>query len=139
VKQKSGKGWKIAIVVILVVLLVIGGAVAAIGLLVFSAVKAPIDVTNNYIEAVNEGDAEAAWELLHPDSPFRQDFTFSEFETEVIETSANQLTTWNANEADVSSDRARVEVDLTFTDGDEYRAGFALRKDGGDWLIYDYE
>jgi len=139
VKQKSGKGWKIAVVVILVVLLVIGGAVAAISLFVFSAVKAPIDVTNNYIEAVNEGDAEAAWELLHPDSPFRQNFTFSEFETDVIETSAHQLTTWNANEADVSSDRARVEVDLTFTDGSEYRAGFALRKDGGDWLIYEYE
>lgn len=138
-KQKTGKGWKIAIVVILVVVLVIGGAAVAIGLFVFSAVKAPIDVTNNYIEAINEGDAEAAWELLHPDSPFRQNYTFNEFETDVVGTSTNQLTTWNANEVDVSTGRATVEVDLTFTDGSEYRVAFALRKDNGDWLLYDYE
>lgn len=138
-KQKTGKGWKIAIIVILITLLVIGGAVAAIGLLVFSAVKAPIDVTNNYIEAINEGDAEAAWELLHPNSPFRHNFTFAEFETKVVEPSAHQLATWNANEVDVSGNRAVVEADLELTDGSGYRARFALRKDNGDWKVFEYE
>lgn len=138
VKQKTGKGWKIALVIGLVAILVIGGAVAAIGLLVFSAVKAPIDATNEFIEAINEGDAQTAWGLLHPSSPFREDYTQSTFATEVVDTLEGELSTWNANEASVTGSEAQVEVDISYKDGSEDRVIFNLEKSDDEWLILDW-
>ena len=137
-KQKTGKTWKIVLVVALVVALVIVGAVAAIGLFVFSAVKAPIDATNEFIEAVNKGDANTAWDMLHPSSSFRQDYTQSTFETEVVDTLAGELSTWNANEASVSGSEAQVEVDVSYKDGSEDRVTFNLEKSNDDWLILNW-
>jgi hypothetical protein len=137
-KQKTGSGWKIALVVILIVLLVIGAGVTLLAVFVFKTVKEPVDVTNHYIEAINDGDAQEAWSLLHPDSSFRQDYSLSSFERELVRPNANELRTWNANEFDISGSRALVGVDMEFTDGEEYEITFELRKDKGDWLIYDY-
>jgi len=137
VKQKVGSGLKVAIIVGGGVALLIVIAVVLLALFVFSTVKAPVDVTNNYIEAVNDGNARAAWDLLHPDSPYKEEFDLSSFEAEIIETSTN-LRTWDANEVDVNNDRASVTVDMTDFDGYEFEIIFDVRKDGDDWKIYDY-
>ncbi|MEW6554836.1 MAG: zinc ribbon domain-containing protein [Actinomycetota bacterium] len=137
VKQKTGSAWKIAIIVGLIVILVIGTGIALLAVFVFTTVKAPVDVTNRYIEAINDGDAEEAWDLLHPDSPFRETFTLSTFESQVVDGNV-RLTTWDANEVEVKDSRATVGVDMENVDGEEFRVDFELRKDGGDWKIYDY-
>jgi uncharacterized protein YxeA len=131
-------GWKIALVIILAVVLVIGAVVAVLAVFVFKAVKAPVDVTNKYIEAVNNGDAQEAWSLLHPDSRFRREYNAGSFEQELVKPSVNKLDTWNAHEVNVSGDRASVKVDMKFTNGNGQEFTFELRKNGGDWLIYDY-
>jgi len=136
-KQKTGSGWKVAIVIGIIVILLIGAAVTFLALFVFNAVKAPVDATNRYIEAVNDGDAQEAWSLLHPSSPIKQEFTLSTFESEIVDTSI-KLETWNANEVNVENSRATVNVDMEDTDGAEFRVTFDLRKDGDDWKVYDY-
>jgi hypothetical protein len=137
VKQKTGSGWKIALVVGLVAILIIGAAVTFLAIFVFKAVKAPVDVTNRYIEAINDGDAQAAWDLLHPGSPFKEEFTLSSFTSEIVDTSV-KLETWDANEVEVTGDRAEVKVDMTDSDDFDFEVVFDVRKDGGDWKIYDY-
>ena len=126
-----------AIIVGGVAILLIVVAVLFLALFVFNTVKAPVDVTNNYIEAVNDGNAREAWDLLHPDSPIKEAFDLSSFEAEIIATSV-KLRTWDANEVDVRNDRAEVTVDMTDSDGYDFEVVFDVRKDGGDWKIYDY-
>jgi uncharacterized protein YxeA len=137
-KQKTKSGWKVALVVILIILLVIGAGISLLAVFVFKTVKAPVDVTNHYIEAVNNGNAEEAWALLSSDSRFRQDYTLTTYEREVVQPSVNSISTWNAHQVDVSGSNAEVGVSMTFTDGTEYEFSFALRKKGSDWFIYDY-
>jgi hypothetical protein len=137
VKQKTGSGWKIAIIVGLVVILVMVAAGALLAVFVFKTVKAPVDVTNSYIEAVNDGNAGEAWVLLHPDSRFKKEYTLGTFESEVVDMNIG-LRTWNANEVDVKDSRATVGVDMEDVNGDEFRVIFDVRKDGDEWKIYDY-
>jgi len=132
-----GSGWKVAIIAGGVAILIVAIAVALLAFFVFNTVKAPVDVTNNYIEAVNDGNAREAWDLLHPDSPYKEEFDLSSFEAEIVETSTN-LKTWDANEVEVNNDRARVTVDMTDFDEYEFEIIFDVRKDGSDWKIYDY-
>jgi uncharacterized protein YxeA len=135
--RKKGSGWKIAIVVGLVVILLIAVVVTLIAVFVFKTVTAPVDVTNRYIEAINDGDAEEAWDLLHPDSPLKEDYDLSSFESEIIGTSV-RLRTWNANEVEIKDSRAEVRVNMEDTSGEEFRIIFELRKDGDEWKILDY-
>jgi hypothetical protein len=135
--RKSGSGWKVAIIVGLIAILVLTAGGVLFAVFVFRAVKAPVDVTNRYIEAINDGDAEEAWDLLHPESPFKDEYTFTTFESDVVDMTIS-LRTWNADEAEVSGSRATVGVDMEDTSGDVFRISFDLRKDGGDWKVYDY-
>ena len=137
VKKKVSSGWKVAIIIGIVAILIIGTTVALLALFVFNTVKAPVDATNNFIEAINDGNAQAAWNLLHPDSPIKEEFTLSSFESEIVDTSI-KLKTWDANEVEVTGDRAKVTVDMTDSDGYDFEVVFDVRKDGGDWKIYDY-
>ena len=124
--------------IVLIAFLVIGAGAVIFGVFIFNAVKAPVDVANRYIEAINDGDAQEAWDLLHSNSPFKDEYTLSSFKSDVVQPSAGTLKTWNANEVNVNDSRARVRVDMEFTDGSDFRVAFELRKDGDDWRIYDY-
>jgi uncharacterized protein YxeA len=137
-RGKKGSGWKIALVIILVVLLVIGAVVAGLAVFVFKTVKAPVDVTNRYIEAINNDKAEEAWPLLSSDSRFRRDYTLSTFEREVVKPYVHSLKDWNAHEVNVTGSQAKVNVDMKFVDDTEYEFIFELKKEGGDWKIYSY-
>ncbi len=135
-KSKS-PGCKIAIIATIVGGLIVAACIVVLVLFVFGAVKAPVDVTNRYIEAVNEGDAQEAWDLLHPGSPLKQEYSLITFEANIVDPSI-KLDTWNANEVDVQDSRAEVGVDMEAEDGTDFRVVFTLRKDGDDWKIYDY-
>ena len=132
-----GSGWKAFLIIGVSLVVVIAVGAVLLGVFVFKAVKAPVDVTNRYIEAVNEGDASAAWEMLHPSSRFKRDYTLSTFESQVIEPTT-RLKSWNANEVEVKNGRAEVKVDMEDVEGSEFRVAFELRKDGSDWKVFDY-
>ena len=126
----------VAIIVAILLLLGVGAVVA--GIIIFRAVKEPVDITNRYIEAVNEGNAELAWSLLHPQSRFKKDYDRKAYGVEVVEASKGTLRNWNAHEVNISGSRARVGVDLEFTDGSTMKMEFELRREGDEWLVYDY-
>jgi len=128
---------KVLIVLGIVFIFVVIGAVLVVTLFI-GAVKAPVDVTNRYIKAVNDGNAKAAWELLHPDSRFKTGYSFSEFQQDVVERSKGSLLSWNAHHVEVSGSKAVVDADITFKSAGEESLKFALRKKNGRWLIYDY-
>jgi uncharacterized protein YxeA len=137
-KKGIGRGWKIAIAVIVSVLVVFGALAAILGVFVFKTVKKPVDATNRYIEAINNGNAQTAWDLLSTDSPFKQEYDFSSFQSDIVDTNVGTLNTWNAHEVNISGSKADVSVDMTFTDGNKYEITFSLKEVNGTWLIYDY-
>ncbi|MBC7247906.1 MAG: zinc ribbon domain-containing protein [Actinobacteria bacterium] len=136
---KSSSGvWKKVVIVVVVLLLLLGAGAVVSGIFIFRAVKAPVDVTNRYIAAVNEGDAGKAWGLIHPQSRLKRDYDRRSFEEEVVKESVGVLKSWNAHEVSINGSRARVGVDLEFTDGSTMKLEFELRREGNDWLIFDY-
>lgn len=136
-RKRMGSGWKAAIIIVVSIVVVVAVGAVLLGVLVFRAVKAPVDVTNQYIEAVNDGDASAAWELLHPSSRFKRDYTLSTFKSQVIEPTT-RLKSWNANEVEVKNERAEVGVDMEDVEGEKFRVVFDLRKYGSEWKVFDY-
>ncbi len=126
------------VAIIVAILLVLGVGVAVAGIFIFRAVKEPVDVTNRYIGAVNEGNAGEAWGLLHSQSRFKSDYSRGSFEEEVVKGSEGKLRRWNAHEVNISSSEARVGVDMEFTDGSKTKLEFELRREGNDWLVFDY-
>jgi hypothetical protein len=135
--KSKASGCKIAIIAVIVAGLLVAAGIAVLFLVVFGTVKAPVDVTNRYIEAINGGDAQEAWDLLHPSSPLKQEYSLSTFESDIVDASI-KLETWNANEVSVQDSRAEVGVDMEAEDGTDFNVFFTLRKDGDDWKIYDY-
>jgi uncharacterized membrane protein YvbJ len=139
VKQRTGSIWKLIIVIALIGVLVIGGVVATVVFLVVRAVKPTIDVTNQFIEAINEGNAEKAWSLISPSSTFKDNYTLTTFETEIVDALSGQLETWDAHEASISGSEAKVGVDFTYKDGTDDSTTFYLEKSGDEWLILDWD
>lgn len=129
---------KIVLISALIGILVVGGGLAATVYFVYRAVKPPVDATNRFIAAVNEGDAREAWEMLHPSSYYKQNYDSFRFQQEIVEQLSDALSSWNANQSSVSGSEAKVGVDLVYTDGSESRATFYLLKSDGDWLIMDW-
>lgn len=138
-KRKTGSIWKVVVIGVLIAMLVIGGILATVVWLVVKAVKPTIDVTNRFIEAINDGDAEGAWSLIHPDSPLKDKYTLSTFESEIVDSLSGQLETWDANEASVSGSEAKVEADFTYKDGSDDSATFQLKKGGDGWMIMGWD
>ena len=134
----TGRVVKIVLVSAVIGILVIGGGLTATIYFVYRAVKPPVDATNRFIAAVNEGNTQEAWDLLHPSSYYKRNYDSFRFRQEVVEQLSGTLSSWNANQSSVSGSEAEVGVDMTDADGSEYRVTFSLRKDGDDWLILDW-
>lgn len=137
-RDKRKKLMKVLIILGIVFIVVVIGAVILITLFI-GTVKAPVDVTNRYIEAVNKGNATEAWDLLHPNSRLKTDYSFDQYKKDVVDRSKGYLTKWNAHNVTVSGSKAAVEVDITFKGAGEEAFEFSLRKSNGKWLIYDYK
>jgi hypothetical protein len=137
-KQGMSRGWKIAIVVIISVVVVFGALAALLGVFVFKTVKKPVDTTNRYIEAVNNGRAQDAWNLLTTDSRIRKEYDLNSFQEEVVQPNVGDLSTWNAHEVNIKGSQAEVAVDMTFSTGTKNEVTFQLKEINGQWLIDDY-
>jgi hypothetical protein len=102
-------------------------------------IRGPIDAVNDYVAALNDGDAQTAWDLLDPSSDIRREQSFEEFTTTVVEPAEGILRTWRTGSVDISNtNRASVEVTESLRTGGTRELRFRLRKSGDDWLITDY-
>ncbi len=128
---------KVLVALGIIFIVVVVAAVILLTLFI-GTVKAPVDVTNKYIEAVNMGNATEAWGFLHPASRFKTGYSFDQYTEQVVNRSSGFLTKWNAHHVTVSNSNALVEVYITFKNAKKETIEFALKKTNGKWLIYDY-
>ncbi len=133
-------GITLAVIIGLIGLLVLG---AVIGLGIATGVhfiRGPLDATNAYIRALNEGDAATAYDLLAPEAPQKRNRTLQEFSSEVVDPARNRLRSWRTGEIDFPSGTSRANVTVT----ESLRTGgvqdwrFVLREVDSTWLITDY-
>ncbi len=139
------KTWMYVAIVIGVIGLLVGGAVLGLGIATgVHYVRGPLDATNNYIRAVNDGDAATAYALLAPESPQRQNRTLQEFNTAVVQPQTDRLRTWRTGGVEFpyagrpGRSRAEVTVTESFRTGETRDFRFLLEKVGSTWLISDY-
>ncbi len=158
--KKSKKGCVIALVITLVVILVGAGLAVALGFWVFKADKEPVEpvetvesgetakiveTVNKFMEALNKGDTDTAWNMLYSNSPFRWYYSMSkeQFDAYVVKPCINYFSSWNAYDCSVSEDTANVKTKMTPRTGDQYEMTIILNKQDGDWkvfdMLYDYE
>lgn len=143
IKRESGRlqggGMATAGIVISVIAIVLILAVALpVGIWFYNTVKEPMNVTNNYIKYVNNGDASSAYDLLAANSPTRKDYTKAEFKSEVVDPYIGYLDTWNANSVSITNDQASVTVEMKPTTGAQFTTTFDLVRVNGTWYVYDY-
>jgi hypothetical protein len=143
IKRESGRlqggGMATAGIVISVIAIVLILAVAVpVGIWFYNTVKEPMDVTNNYIQFVNDGNTTSAYNLLASDSPIRQQYTKAEFASEVVDPHVGDLDSWNANNVSITNDQATVTVDMKLATGSRLTTTFDLVRVNGTWYIYDY-
>ncbi len=132
--------------------MVLGIVIAVIGLLVLGAViglgiatgvhfvRGPLDATNTYIRALNNGDAATAYDLLASDAPQKRTRTLEEFTTDVVDPAFNRLRSWRTGEIDFphGTSRATVTVTESLRTGEVQDWRFVLREVGSTWFITDY-
>lgn len=140
---RKTEGWKIAVIVCAVLgvfaIMIIAVLVAAviIAASIFSAVKEPIDRTNEYMSAVSEGDTDTAWDLLH-DSAKKEYNSKSNFYDREIKFNKDSIVTWDAYSTSVESNTARVRVRVYPDRGEPYAMDFRLAKTDDGWKIYRF-
>ncbi len=132
--------------------MVVGIVIGVVGLLVLGAViglgiawgvhfvSGPLDATNEYIRAVNNGDAATAYNLLAPEAPQRQNRTLQDFNQAVVVPAEGRLRSWRTGELDFphGASRANVTVTESFRTGETRDFRFILRQVDSTWLITDY-
>jgi len=133
-------GMVIGIIIGVIGLLVLG---AVIGLCVASGVhfvKGPLDATNEYIRALNDGDAAIAYDLLAPGAPQRRNRSLEQFTQDVVQPAEGRLRTWRTGGVDFpnGTSRANVTVTESLRTGETRDFRFLLRKVDSRWLITDY-
>ena len=141
-KVPKGKrtGMVIGIVIGVVGLLVLG---AVVGLGIASGVhfvRGPLDATNQYIRAVNNGDAATAYDLLAPEAPQRRNRTLQQFTQDVVQPAEGRLRSWRTGGVDFpnGTSRANVTVTESLRTGETRDFRFLLRKVDSHWFITDY-
>ncbi len=109
-------------------ILVAIAAVVEASLLV-GEITEPIDRTNEFINAVNAGDVDTAYDLLAPGTTTKaklEDF---------VDEHRNSTKSHFAYASSINNDKAEVTVTFTDKDGYEYDEDFQLRKEDGEWKI----
>lgn len=136
--QVEGGGLATAGIVISVLAIVLILAVGIpLGIWVYDAVKGPLDATNDFITYMNEGNADAAYDMLSANSPIRKDYTRTEFK-EMVRDTKGSLKDWMTYSTSIVNNEATVTVTMEYKSGGDDDVEFELRKEGGDWLIYDF-
>jgi hypothetical protein len=145
IKRESGRlegsGLATAGIVVGVIAIVLTLAVAVpIGIGIYNYVKGPFDATNRLLQYVHDGQYDAAYGMLHPDSPLKRS-SLSEFRSKLTR-DFKGLDEWNANSFETRTSGGEtvniVKVDINPKGAATERAEFSLRKFEGDWYVYDY-
>ncbi len=122
----------------LVLILAVG---IPVGIWVYNFVKQPIDTTNRFMQHIADGEYDQAYSMLHPDSPIR-DYSAAEFRMRMKE-EFKDLSGWNANGFEARTVGGLtyyvVHVDVKQRSGLSRQRDFSLRKDEGEWHIYDID
>jgi|GEM_PF-2692523 len=145
IKRESGRlegsGLATAGIVVGVVAIVLTLAVAVpVGIGIYNYVKGPFDATNRFLQYVHDSEYDAAYGMLHPDSPLKRS-SLSEFRSKLTK-DFKGLDEWNANSFKTRASGGEtvtiVKVDINPKGAAIEKAEFSLRKFEGDWYIYDY-
>ena len=141
VAAKKSSGCLKAFLITLVVVVVLGviGAVliAVVGVNVFNAVTAPVDSTNEYLQALQDERFDEAWsstceefQSANPQEQFREEISATLQERggiDKINASGSEVETVNGEET------AKVSYTLTFGNGQTIENEADLVKEGGEW------
>lgn len=137
--QVEGGGLATAGIVLSVLAIVLVIAVGIpMGIWVYNAIKGPFDATNDFIAFVNDGEADAAYDMLSANSPIRKDYSRTEFRQLVSEMKGN-LKDWTAFSTSIVNDTATVTVTMEYRQGGREDVDFDLRKESGEWKVYNFD
>jgi predicted PurR-regulated permease PerM len=131
-RKKMGKGWKIALVLGLVIIaLIIVGIV--LGAVVFvKVISAPADVANNYVRSINEGDLTTAFSDL---ATRTQNNTTRAVFDQKMGTFKGNIKKWFTSSININNGRASIVMDISFVDGTKATWDMDLVKENGTWKI----
>jgi predicted PurR-regulated permease PerM len=131
-RKKMGRGWKIALVLglVIIVLIIVG---IVFGALVFvKVISAPADVANNYVRAINEGDLSTAFSDLATQT--RNKETRAGFDKK-MGTFKGNIQKWFTSSININNGSATIVMDLSFADGSKATWDMDLVKENGKWKI----
>jgi hypothetical protein len=145
IKRESGRlegsGLATAGIIVGIVAIVLILAVAVpVGIGIYNYVKGPFDATNRFMQNVHDERYDAAYGMLHPDSPLRS-YSQSEFRSKLAK-DFKGLDEWSANSFETRTSGGEtvniVKVDIKPRGAASYKAEFSLRKSEGEWYVYSY-
>ena len=105
----------------------------------------PDGVVTAYIQAIQAGDADTAWNLLAPERvqqpPLKTGNTKEQFQSQVQSNRRQSSSRIRISSVTTSGDTATVVVEITQTSGDLFSGAYShfetvtLRREGASWLI----
>lgn len=119
----------IAGVIIIVIALVIVGVVVTFFV---SEIAKPANVANEFMKDIENGNAQAAWNLMSPrgkEGQARSDFLST------IEPAKGMISSYNTSAINVKNSDATVTMNIKFTDDSPGTWYFSLAKQNGKWRI----
>ncbi|MBU4175301.1 MAG: DUF4878 domain-containing protein [Actinobacteria bacterium] len=131
-KKGMSRGGKIAIIVGISAVVLIAAVIGVAIFLLVGAIKAPADVSNKYLQALNDGDLSTAWGYISKDT--QKEETRSGFISDK-ESFKGEIDSYNTSGVEVSNGNARVEMDIEFKDGKKATWEISLIKENGKWKI----
>ena len=138
-KKKSGclKAFLITLAVVVVLGIIGAVIVAVVGVNVFNAVTAPVDSTNEYLQALQDERYDEAWsstcaqfQEANPQDQFREQISATLQERggiDKIDATGSEIETVNGEET------ATVTYSLTFGNGQTIENEASLVKEAGEW------
>lgn len=110
------------------------GVLAVGGFLLLGGGGGPAGTAESFVNALNNGDAQAAADLLHPDSALTQQ-QISQFTTTF---GPAPLSVEGAEVVQQSDGQATVEVSISFQ-GETQPVPVQVRQANGEWLVYSFQ
>jgi hypothetical protein len=138
-KPAKKRNWK---KIILIVVAAIAAFIIVITLTVNSATKAPVKVSNQFINSIQAGDAATAYALFSTDA--KAVVPVDQFDTVVAQISpilsANEkMTSKSINGETGKAATSTVVYEIKGTDGKTYEITVNLIKENGDWKVLNFD
>jgi hypothetical protein len=131
-KRKMGRGWKIALVLgLVIIVLIIVGILFGVLVLV-KVISAPADIANNYVRAINEGDLSSAYSDLAKQA--QNEETKVAFDQK-MGTFTGNIQKWFTSSININNGSATIVMDISLTNGSKVTWDMSLVKENGKWKI----